>query len=157
MTQAAAPEIGQPAPNFDMAIPGGGRISRVALLGTRYVLYFYPKADTSGCTVQACGIRDAGPALSGLGVRVIGVSPDPLPPIERFAKKYGLDFTLASDPDHAVCERFGVWAEKSMYGKKYWGAERTSFLIDAAGVIERVWHKVKPADHAGQVLAAIGG
>jgi len=118
------------------------------------VLYFYPKADTPGCTKQACGIQEALPALGKLGLTVIGISPDPLPPIEKFAKKYGLDFPLASDAEHALAEQCGTWVEKSMYGKKYMGMERSSFLIGADGKVAKVWRKVKPEAHAAEVLAA---
>ncbi|HYZ34712.1 MAG TPA: peroxiredoxin [Crenalkalicoccus sp.] len=118
------------------------------------LLYFYPKADTPGCTKQACGMQEALPQLGRLGLEVIGVSPDPLPPIEKFAKKYGLEFPLASDADHKLAEAYGVWVEKSMYGRTYMGMERSSFLIGPDGRVARVWRKVKPEAHAAQVLEA---
>jgi peroxiredoxin Q/BCP len=118
------------------------------------LLYFYPKADTPGCTKQACGVQEALPQLGKLGLTVIGVSPDAMPPIEKFAKKYGLEFPLASDPEHKTAEAYGVWVEKSMYGKKYMGMERSSFLVGADGKIVKIWRKVKPEAHAAEVLAA---
>jgi peroxiredoxin Q/BCP len=112
-----------------------------ALKGKPYLIYFYPKADTPGCTKQACGVQEALPALGKIGIEVIGVSPDPMPPIEKFAKKYGLAFPLASDEDHAVAEAYGVWVQKSMYGKTYMGMGRSSFLVVADGKIVKVWRK----------------
>jgi thioredoxin-dependent peroxiredoxin len=145
---------GAKAPAFSLPASGGRKVSSKDLAGTPYLLYFYPKADTPGCTKQACGIQEALPALGKLGLTVIGVSPDALPPIEKFAAKYKLEFPLASDADHAVAEKFGTWVEKSMYGKKYMGMERSSFLIGADGKVARVWRKVKPEAHAAEVLAA---
>lgn len=145
---------GTVAPAFRMAASGGREVASEALKGRPYLLYFYPKANTPGCTTQACGVQEALPQLGKLGLEVIGVSPDPMKPIESFAAKYGLAFPLASDPDHAVAEAYGVWVEKSMYGRKYMGMERSSFLVGADGVIRQVWRKVKPAEHAAQVLAA---
>jgi peroxiredoxin Q/BCP len=146
--------VGNVAPNFDMAASGGRHLSAESLRGQPYLLYFYPKADTPGCTKQACGIQEALPQLGKLNLTVIGVSPDPMPPIEKFATKYGLAFPLASDPDHTVAEAYGVWVEKSMYGKRYMGMERSSFLIDAEGRIAAIWRKVKPEAHAAEVLKA---
>ena len=145
---------GAEVPAFSLPASGGRTVSAAALRGRPFLLYFYPKADTSGCTVQACGVQEALPALAGLGVEAIGVSPDPMRAIERFAAKHALTFPLASDADHAVAERFGVWVGKSMYGRSYMGVERTSFLVDAAGRVARVWRKVKPAGHAAQVREA---
>ena len=145
---------GMAAPAFSMPASGGRTVSAEALKGRPYLLYFYPKANTPGCTTQACGVQEALPALGKLGLEVIGVSPDPMKPIESFAKKFGLAFPLASDADHQVAEAYGVWVEKSMYGKTYMGMERTSFLVGADGVVKRVWRKVKPAEHAAQVLEA---
>ena len=149
-------EAGMNAPPFTMPASGGRTVSKAALGGKPFLLYFYPKADTSGCTVQACAIQEALPALGRLGVEVIGVSPDPLKAIEKFAAKHSLTFPLASDADHAVAGRYGVWVEKSLYGRKYMGMERTSFLVGADGVVTHVWRKVKPAEHAAQVRAALG-
>jgi peroxiredoxin Q/BCP len=145
---------GKKAPAFKMAASGGQEVSSAGLKGKPYLLYFYPKADTPGCTKQACGVQEALPQLGKLGLTVIGVSPDAMPPIEKFAKKYGLEFPLASDPEHKTAEAYGVWVEKSMYGKKYMGMERSSFLVGADGKIVKIWRKVKPEAHAGEVLAA---
>lgn len=145
---------GKKAPAFRMKASGGREVSSAALKGRPYLLYFYPKANTPGCTTQACGVQEALPQLGRLGLEVIGVSPDPIPPIEKFAQKYGLAFPLASDEDHKVAEAYGVWVEKSMYGRTYMGMERTSFLVGADGKIARIWRKVKPAGHAAQVLEA---
>ena len=151
------PNPGDKAPAFKMAASGGREVSSAALKGKPYLLYFYPKADTPGCTKQACGIQEALPALGKLELTVIGVSPDALPPIEKFAAKYKLEFPLASDPEHKVAEAYGVWVEKSMYGKKYMGMERSSFLVGADGKIKAVWRKVKPEAHAAAVLEAAKG
>jgi peroxiredoxin Q/BCP len=146
--------VGDKAPAFSMEASGGRKVSSKDLKGQPYLLYFYPKADTPGCTKQACGVQEALPQLGKLGLEVIGVSPDAMPPIEKFAKKYGLDFPLASDEDHKVAEAYGVWVQKSMYGKTYMGMERSSFLVGADGKIARIWRKVKPEAHAAQVLEA---
>lgn len=145
---------GAKAPAFKLTASGGWEVSSAALKGKPYLLYFYPKADTPGCTTQACGVQEALPQLGKLGLTIIGVSPDALPPIEKFAKKYGLEFPLASDPEHKLADAYGTWVEKSMYGRKYMGMERSSFLIGADGTIARIWRKVKPAEHAAQVLEA---
>jgi peroxiredoxin Q/BCP len=145
---------GDPAPAFEVPATGG-RVMRLAdMKGKPFVLYFYPKADTPGCTKEACAFQTAMPDFSRLGLDVIGLSPDKMKPIERFAAKYNLTFPLASDEDHAVAERYGTWVEKSMYGKKYMGMERTTFLIDGAGKIARIWRKVSVTGHAGDVLTA---
>ena len=149
--------VGAPAPGFELEASGGRRVSSETLRGQPYLLYFYPKADTPGCTKQACGIQEALPALGKLGLTVIGISPDGLPAIEKFAKKYGLEFPLASDPEHKAAEAYGTWVEKSMYGKKYMGMERSSFLVGADGSIKAVWRKVKPDAHAKQVMEAAQG
>ncbi|UFN51452.1 thioredoxin-dependent thiol peroxidase [Roseomonas sp. OT10] len=144
-----------PAPGFAMPASGGREVSSEALRGTPYILYFYPKADTPGCTVQACGVQEALPALGRLGVEVIGVSPDPVKRIEKFAQKFNLTFPLASDADHSVAEAYGVWVEKSMYGRTYMGMERTTFLVGPDGVVRQVWRRVKPATHAAEVSEAV--
>lgn len=149
--------VGDAAPEFSMPASGGRTVSSAALKGTPFLLYFYPKADTPGCTKQACGIQEALPQLGQLGLTVIGVSPDAMPPIEKFAKKYNLDFPLASDADQAVASAYGTWVEKSMYGKKYMGMERSSFLVGADGTIQAIWRKVKPDAHAAQVMEAAKG
>ncbi len=148
---------GAPAPAFTMPASGGRSVGSAALQGQPYLLYFYPKADTPGCTTQACGIQEALPQLGKLKLTVIGVSPDPVPKLDKFAAKYGLTFPLAADEDHAVAEAYGVWVEKSMYGKKYMGMERSSFLVGTDGLVKAVWRKVKPAEHAAQVMAAAKG
>jgi peroxiredoxin Q/BCP len=153
----AGPAEGAPAPSFSMPASGGRTASSAALKGKPYLLYFYPKADTPGCTKQACGIQEALPQLGRIGLEVIGVSPDPMKPIEKFAEKYKLSFPLASDEDHKVAEAYGVWVEKSMYGKTYMGMERSSFLVDAAGKVRKVWRKVKPEAHAAEVMEAAKG
>ncbi len=145
---------GKKAPAFKMKASGGREVSSAALKGKPYLLYFYPKANTPGCTKQACGVQEALPQLGKLGLEVIGVSPDPIPPIDKFAQKFGLEFPLASDEDHKVAEAYGVWVEKSMYGKTYMGMERSSFLVGADGKIVKIWRKVKPEAHAAQVLEA---
>ena len=150
----AGPIEGAPAPAFSMPASGGRTVSLDGLKGKPFLLYFYPKADTPGCTKQACGIQEALPQLGKLGLTVIGVSPDKLPPIEKFAQKFGLEFPLASDEDHAVAGAYGTWVEKSMYGKKYMGMERSSFLVDGAGRLVKIWRKVKPEAHAAEVLQA---
>jgi peroxiredoxin Q/BCP len=147
-------EAGAPAPAFTMPASGGRTVSLDSLKGQPFLLYFYPKADTPGCTKQACGIQEALPQLGKLKLTVIGVSPDPMKPIEKFATKYNLSFPLASDEDHKVAEAYGTWVEKSMYGKTYMGMERSSFLVGADGRIAKIWRKVKPEAHAAEVLAA---
>lgn len=158
MTDRAEPPAvlieGAPAPDFTMPASGGRNVSLGGLKGRPFLLYFYPKADTPGCTKQACGLQEALPQLGRLGLTVIGVSPDKLPPIERFAQKFGLEFPLASDEDHAVAEAYGVWVWKSMYGRTYMGMERSSFLVAANGTVARVWRKVKPEAHAAEVMVA---
>lgn len=153
-TTATVLTEGQEAPAFTMQASGGREVSLAALRGRPFLLYFYPKADTSGCTKQACGIQESLPQLGKLGLEVIGVSPDPVSRIEKFAQKFGLEFPLASDADHQVAEAYGVWVEKSMYGRKYMGMERTSFLIGADGRIAKILRKVKPEAHAAQVMEA---
>jgi thioredoxin-dependent peroxiredoxin len=147
-------EEGQAAPAFELPASGGRTVSSAALSGKPYVLYFYPKADTPGCTKEACAFQEALPQLGHIGIDVIGVSPDKLRPIEKFAEKYRLTFPLASDENHAVADRFGAWVEKSMYGRKYMGMERSTFLIDRAGKVAKVWRKVSVTGHAADVLKA---
>ena len=145
---------GDAAPAFSLPASGGRTVSSAALQGRPYILYFYPKADTSGCTKEACAFQEALPQLGRLGLEVIGVSPDPIKPIEKFAAKYNLTFPLASDETKAAAEAYGVWVEKSMYGKTYMGIERSTFLVDASGKIARAWRKVKVEGHAGEVAKA---
>jgi peroxiredoxin Q/BCP len=148
-------EIGDTAPDFTLPDQSGNPVTLAGLLGKPVVVYFYPKADTPGCTTQACGIRDHSADYAKLDARVLGISPDPVKPIAKFADKYDLGFTLLSDEDHSVAEVYGVWVEKSMYGKKYFGNERSTFVIGADGKITHIFRKVKPAEHDQQVLAAL--
>lgn len=122
--------------------------------GKTVVVYFYPRADTSGCTKEACGFRDSADAYEKAGVSVVGISPNPIEAVTKFAEKFHLNFPLLADADHAVCEAYGVWQEKSMYGKKYMGAARTSFLIGPDGKVKQVFEKVKPEGHEAEVLEA---
>jgi peroxiredoxin Q/BCP len=145
---------GDAAPDFSMPASGGRTVSLAALKGKPFVLYFYPKADTPGCTKEACAFQEALPQLGGVGIEVIGVSKDKMKPIEKFAEKFKLSFPLASDETTHVAEDYGVWVEKSMYGKKYLGMERTTFLIDGAGKIAKIWPKVKVDGHAAEVIEA---
>jgi peroxiredoxin Q/BCP len=147
-------DVGSPAPDFTMPTDGGGEVSLSALRGKKVVLYFYPKDDTSGCTKQACGFRDNLPDFSGIDAVIIGVSKDSVASHDKFKKKYELPFTLASDQTAGVAEKYEVWKEKSMYGKKYMGIERSTFLIDSEGVIRGAWRKVKVDGHTDEVLKA---
>jgi peroxiredoxin Q/BCP len=149
------PEPGEPAPTFILYDDTGQAIDLAALRGSRVVLYFYPKDDTPGCTTQACGLRDGWDRVEATGVRLFGISPDPVASHAGFRAKFDLPFPLLADVDHAVAEAYGVWVEKSMYGKRYMGVERSTFLIGADGTIERVWRKVKPADHLDLLLDAL--
>jgi thioredoxin-dependent peroxiredoxin len=148
-------EPGELAPDFELLDQDGRPVRLSALRGRPVVLYFYPKADTPGCTTQASGVRDHAADYAAAGAVVLGVSPDPVKAIKRFADKHALAFPLLSDADHAVAEAYGVWAEKSMYGRKYWGNLRTTFVIDASGTVARVLANVKPAAHDELVLAAL--
>ena len=152
-----AVEEGSPAPDFTLTADTGELVTLSALRGSPVVLYFYPKDDTPGCTTQACGIRDEWAVFAGSGATVLGVSPDGVASHAKFKAKHGLPFTLLADPDHAVAETYGVWVEKSMYGKTYMGVERSTFVIDAGGDVVRVMRKVKPATHAQAVLEALRG
>jgi peroxiredoxin Q/BCP len=145
---------GATAPDFDLQASGGRRVTLAAMKGAPFLLYFYPKAGTAGCTKQACDFQEALPALGGTGVPVIGVSPDPIGAIETFAAKHGLGFPLASDASRTVAEAYGTWIEKSMYGRRFMGMERATFLIDAQGRVARIWRKVKVPGHAGAVMEA---
>jgi peroxiredoxin Q/BCP len=147
---------GDPAPDFTLSDQNGDPVSLSALRGKTVVVYFYPKADTPGCTTQACGVRDHRSDYEQAGAVVLGVSPDPVKAVGKFDQKYGLGFPLLADQDHEVAERYGVWVEKSMYGRKYMGNERTTFVISPDGTIKDILRKVKPAEHDELVLAAIG-
>ncbi len=148
-------ERGDAAPEFELPNQDGEPVALSSLRGRRVVLYFYPKADTPGCTTQACGVRDHLPDYEEADAVVLGVSPDPVRRVKKFHDKQSLGFTLLADEDHAVCEAYGVWVEKSMYGKTYWGAERTTFVVDAEGRVATVLRKVKPKEHDEQVLATL--
>lgn len=145
---------GDEAPAFQMPATGGRTVSRTVMEGRPFVLYFYPKADTPGCTKQACAFQEALPQLGEIGLDVIGISRDAMKPIEKFAEKYSLTFPLASDEKGDVSEAYGTWVEKSMYGKAYMGLDRATFLIDAQGKIARIWRKVKVEGHAVAVMEA---
>jgi peroxiredoxin Q/BCP len=147
-------EIGDKAPDFTLSTDGSGKVTLSKLRGQKVVLYFYPKDDTTGCTAEACGFRDSFPKFGKTEAAVIGISKDSVASHDKFKKKYELPFTLASDGDGKVCEAYGVWVEKSMYGRKYMGIERATFLIDEKGVVRGVWHKVKVPGHVEAVLAA---
>jgi len=146
---------GNPAPDFELTSDAGETVKLSALRGRPVVLYFYPKDDTSGCTAQACGIRDLYDEFERAGAVVLGVSPDDERSHVKFKQKYGLPFTLLADPDHAVAERYGVWGEKSYRGRRYLGVTRSTFVIDEAGVVTKVFPKVKPETHADDVLAVL--
>lgn len=150
-------KAGDAAPSFKLAANGGRSFDSASLKGRRYLLYFYPKDNTPGCTREACGFRDAMPGFDKLGVPVFGVSADKVPAHDRFALKHGLNFPLLADPDHELIEAYGVWVEKSLYGRKYFGVARSTFLVDADGKIEKVWDKVSPDSHAGEVREYLAG
>ena len=147
--------IGDPAPEFTLPDQHGDPVSLTDFRGQKVVVYFYPKADTPGCTTQACGVRDHREDYDAAGAVVLGVSPDAPKKIAKFDDKYELGFPLLGDEDHAVAEAYGVWVEKSMYGRTYMGNERTTFVIDRQGKITEILRKVKPADHDGLVLSAL--
>jgi len=148
-------QAGRQAPDFTLPDQDGNPVSLADLKGQTIILYFYPKADTPGCTTQACGVRDHLPAYEDANAIVLGVSPDPVKRVKKFHDGQGLNFTLLADAEHAVCETYGVWAEKSMYGKKYWGALRSTFVIDEEGQIVHVIEKASPKTHDDEVLAAL--
>ena len=149
------PEIGDVAPDFTLPDQDGNPMSLSGLRGKTVVLYFYPKVDTPGCTTQACGVRDHRADYDTAGAVVLGVSPDAPKQIAKFDQKYGLGFPLLGDEDHSVAELYGVWVEKSMYGRTYMGMERSTFVIDADGRIKEIFRKVKPAEHDQLVLGAL--
>lgn len=148
-------EAGQEAPDFTLPDQNGEELTLSELRGQTVVLYFYPKANTPGCTTQACGVRDRGADYEAAGARVLGVSPDPVEDVKKFADKFDLDFTLLADADHGVCDAYGTWVEKSMYGKKHWGAQRATFIVDPEGRIAKVFPKVSPQTHDEVVLEAL--
>jgi peroxiredoxin Q/BCP len=148
-------EEGTQAPDFTLPDQDGADVTLSDLRGQTVVLYFYPKADTPGCTTQACGIRDHQADYDAAGAKVLGVSPDPVKAVKKFHGGQGLGFTLLADEDHAVCELYGVWGEKSMYGRTYMGAQRATFIIDAGGTVAKVFPKVSPKTHDDVVLKAL--
>jgi thioredoxin-dependent peroxiredoxin len=148
-------EQGQKAPDFELPDQDGHAVKLSDFRGQPVVVYFYPKADTPGCTTQACGVRDHRADYAKVGSVVLGISPDPVKKVKKFHEKYDLDFALLADEGHHVADAYGVWAEKSMYGKTYFGNERTTFVIDAAGKVAEVLRKVKPAEHDELVLSAL--
>jgi thioredoxin-dependent peroxiredoxin len=150
------PKVGDKAPEFELLNQDGEPVKLSDFAGRPVVLYFYPKADTPGCTTQACGIRDRSGEYEQADAVVLGVSPDEPKALRKFADKYGLQFTLLSDRDHELAETYGVWVEKNRYGRTYWGNERTTFLIDGEGRIARVFPKVSPKTHDEVVLEALG-
>ncbi|MGC4033390.1 MAG: thioredoxin-dependent thiol peroxidase [Tepidisphaeraceae bacterium] len=145
------------APKFSLAASDGSTVSSDALKGKKYVLYFYPKADTPGCTKETCGFRDALAGYKELNVPVFGISPDPVKDVTKFAQKFDVNFPLLADEDHSIAEAFGVWGEKAMYGKKYMGVLRTTFVVDEKGTIAKVFESVKPEGHDQEVLAYLKG
>lgn len=147
---------GDPAPDFRLPADDGSTVSLSDFAGRRLVLYFYPKDDTSGCTAQACELRDDLPAFSALGIDVVGVSPDSVGSHVKFKEKYDLNFPLLADVDHETAEAYGVWKEKSMYGRTYMGIERSTFLIDGDGRVEQAWRKVKARGHAAMLREYLG-
>jgi peroxiredoxin Q/BCP len=146
------PAEGKPAPDFALPADDGSTVRLADFRGQRVVLYFYPKDDTSGCTAQACDLRDRLGEFDARGAVVLGVSPDDVDSHQRFRDKYSLPFRLLADEGHKVSEQYGVWKEKNMYGRKYWGVERTTFVIDEQGHIAKVLPRVKPAEHVDQLL-----
>lgn len=150
----ARPNVGEMAPDFRSTTQDGEPLALADLRGQRVILYFYPKDNTSGCTLEAKSLRDGKAELARRGFRIIGVSPDSERSHRNFCAKHDLNFTLLADTDHSVAEAYGVWAEKSMYGRKYMGILRTTFVIDAEGRIERVFDKVNTANHYQQILDA---
>ena len=150
-------ETGAKAPEFSLPADDGTTVTLAGLRGNNIVLYFYPKDDTSGCTTEACGFRDSWEDVQKNGAIVLGVSPDSIASHQKFKQKYRIPFPLLADTDHRVADAYGAWGEKSMYGRKYRGILRTTFLIDAEGRIARVFEKVRPEGHAAEVLAALRG
>lgn len=148
-------KIGDPAPDFELTGDSGAPVRLADYVGRRIILYFYPKDDTSGCTAQACGFRDRHPEIEEKNAVVLGVSPDGVKSHQKFKTKYNLPFVLLADEEHRVAEAYGVWGEKSMYGKKYWGVTRSHFVIDEQGRIADIQLKVTPADSVSRALAQL--
>ena len=153
----STPETGSPAPSFDRESDSGEHVTLESLRGRPVVLYFYPKDDTPGCTRQACSIRDSWGEFGKAGVTLFGVIPDTAESHVKFREKYNLPFPLLADTEHAAAEAYGTWVEKTNYGKKYWGIERSTFLVGEDGTLERIWRRVKPDQHTELVLEALQG
>jgi peroxiredoxin Q/BCP len=143
------------APDFEVTADDGSTVRLSDLRGRKVILFFYPRADTSGCTTEACEFRDHSPDIEEQGAVVLGISPDEVEDVRKFRMKFDLPFRLLADADHSVAELYGVWVEKSMYGKAYLGVDRTTFLIDEEGKVAKVFRKVKPEGHAGAVLSEL--
>jgi peroxiredoxin Q/BCP len=156
MGDEAMMEVGDMAPDFELPADNGDMVRLADLRGTRVILYFYPKDDTSGCTKQACGFRDAMPAIRERDAVLLGISPDPVRSHEKFRDKYELNFPLLADEDHSVALAYGAWGKKKLYGREYEGILRSTFVIDADGRVEKVFRRVRPAESAAQVLAELG-
>ncbi len=148
-------DAGQSAPAFTLPSDDASEVSLTALRGKKVILYFYPKDSTPGCTTQACDLRDAMARIENQGAVVLGVSPDSIASHVKFKTKYDLNFPLLSDGEHEVAKAYGVWKEKSMYGKKFWGVERSTFIIDEEGRVQEAWRKVSPKGHADAVAEVL--
>jgi peroxiredoxin Q/BCP len=151
-----SPQERDPAPGFTLPADDGSPVSLADLRGKRVILFFYPHADTPGCTIEACEFRDLSPQIQEKGAVVLGVSPDTVSDVRKFREKFHLPYRLLADADHAVAEAYGVWQEKTNFGKTYWGVQRTTFLVDEEGTIARVYRQVSPEGHAAEVLGGIG-
>jgi len=149
--------VGKKAPEFSLPADDGSTISLADLKGRKVVLFFYPKDDTPGCTTESCELRDSWSAITAAGALVLGVSPDSVASHAKFSSKFSFPYRLLADTDHAMAEAYGVWGEKSMYGRKYWGILRTTVLLDEQGKVEHVFEKVKPKGHAAEVLEVLRG
>ena len=147
--------IGDKAPDFTIATDGGGTFCLSEMMGNNVIIYFYPKDDTPGCTKEACEFRDSLPDFSKSDSKIIGISKDTVAKHDKFKSKYELPFTLGADLEGAVCEAYGTWVEKSMYGRQYMGIERATFLVDKEGLVQGIWRKVKVKGHVEEVLAAV--
>jgi peroxiredoxin Q/BCP len=152
---STGPDVGDKAPSFVLHDHTGTMVSSESLRGSNYVLYFYPKDDTPGCTLEACGFRDETPRFTAKGVKVLGVSPDSPEAHTRFRKKYDLSFPLLSDPEKTLAKAYGVWVKKQNYGREYMGVERSTFFVDRHGVIKKVWRKVRVPGHVDEVLHSV--
>lgn len=153
--RAMKPQPGEPAPDFALTADDGSTVTRDGLLGRRYLLYFYPKDDTAGCTSQACSMRDNFSRVTAAGIEVYGISPDSVKSHVKFREKYDLPYRLLADEGHAVADAYGVWVDKTYMGRSYQGVERSSFIVGPDGRIEHVLERVKPADHVNLVLEAL--